>query len=609
MKRKLLLLLSAAVLLFVTAGYSFAEEVDAARAEQVARSFFKFDPVRSKRNLRLRQVENGFLAATKSNSPAFFVFERIGGGFVIISGDDRSKPVLGYSFTNYFFDPENMPESASEFFEDLEHQIAFTRTLGGNASREARDAWAIVESPTKASNAFASKSKLETPTWGQNAPFNDLAPTVDGKKAVAGCVPLAMSMICRFYSYPAKGTGTLDSYTYNSDKNTTQRVDGFELGHEYQWDKIRMEYNEGEYSDEEAAAVARLVYDCGVMVQAKYDASTSANTGGMVSAAIEHLGFDAGATIVNRGFYTDDIWTGMLENELNVRPVLYSARREGDYGHTFLLDGYDDKDNFSINWGWKGTGNGYYALSSFAYSPDRAYLFNHSACFGLKPDEGGVSEPYLFLYSSKSSSSGTEYTGLTPSIDPIVPRSNFTMKVGALSNGGNAPFEGYFILAITDSDGNIKDFVSGSQHYDITNPRSWRGFSSVSCILQIYPRKGDRIRLFYCSDKEVTENPVPWKPVRWDSTDGTVGEILLTDNQTLAEVTSLSYSKTTGLLTIETKDGVKVKIEGGNIPADAVTSYVTSIVIDASLIPSSTYKLIMERDDERLEMKLKMGKK
>lgn len=583
-----------------------ADTVSRERALDAARAFFQYDGSFSPRRTVLHEVS--FAPLTKSSAdPAFFIFERQGGGFVIVAGDDRCRPILGYSFTEPFADPSSMPEGLREWLEDYAEQVALVRSQGFSATPAAQSAWAAVEMPTKAGNGgFEPAHKLETPRWGQGEPFNNLAPIVDGKRAVAGCVPLAMSMICRFYCYPERGTGSLPGYTYTAEENSASiSIEGYDLGYAYDWEKIKMEYKE--YTTEEADAVSRLVYDCGVMVQAKYGSSTSSNTGNMVRQAIDHLGFDAGAVYENRGFYSDEEWTVKLKTELQERPVMYSARREGDFGHTFLLDGYDKRDYFSINWGWTGSSNGYYALSSFIASENRAYIYKHAAVFGLKPDAGGIGTCYLYLTSGKASS-GTEYNGLTPLVDKIVPRKTFDMKVGGLANGGNQPYEGYFILAVTDSEGNIKDFASGSQIYSETNPRSWRGYSAISCVVPIYPRAGDRIRLFYCDDNEIVQNPVPWKPVRWDRTQDIVAEIELTDEQTLAEVTSVKYAKTTGLLTVETKDGVDWKLSGASATASEAVQYAgTTMSIDTSLLPKGSYTLTLSRDKEKVELKLKMG--
>ena len=90
-----------------------AENVGRDRALEAARTFFQYDRARSPRRVVLHELP--FAPQTKAAAdPAFYVFEREGGGFVIVAGDDRCRPVLGYSFTRPFVDPSAMPESLRE---------------------------------------------------------------------------------------------------------------------------------------------------------------------------------------------------------------------------------------------------------------------------------------------------------------------------------------------------------------------------------------------------------------------------------------------------------------------------------------------------------------
>ena len=43
------------------------------------------------------------------------------------------------------------------------------------------------------------------------------------------------------------------------------------------------------------------------------------------------------------------------------RPVLYTGNTESG-GHAFVCDGYDESGLFHINWGWGGSGDGYFSL-------------------------------------------------------------------------------------------------------------------------------------------------------------------------------------------------------------------------------------------------------
>ena len=248
-----------------------------------------------------------------------------------------------------------------------------------------------------------------------------------------------------------------------------------------------------------------------------------------------------------------------------------------------------------INWGWNGDSNGYYALSAFVPNPDRKYTLKHGAVFGLVPDRGGVSAEYLYLLSG-TSSSGIDFKGLETD-GPVVPRKDFKMKVGGICNGGNAPFTGYFIVALTDAEGKIKDFVCGSQFYDTTNPRSWRGYYNIPCVLNTYPSEGDRLRAFYRGENW-GENQ--WTPFLYDMTDGTVGEILVSDDQSLAEATRLSYGKLLRLVNIETKDNVEweLKASDGKAVTGCVNYSGTSMTIDASSLKGG-YTLTLKRGSDQ----------
>ena len=580
----------------------WGEPVGVERAGEIARAFFQRDRNVALRLAPIQPVERAAVPLTKAApaEPAFHIFNRAGGGFVIIAADDACNPILGYSFTHSFGLGPDMPAGLSEWLDDLEEQVVFAREGSVAERQRALRKWDAVFVRTKAGeDGYKPVVKHETAEWGQDEPFNNLAPVVDGKKAVAGCVPLAMSMLARFFSYPPVGTGTLPGYTYTTDAGSSQSISGYELGEPYAWDKIKMNYAE-EYTEEEGAAVARLVYDCGVMVQAKYDASTSANTFKMSAKAIEYLGYDPGAIGYYRGFFTDDQWLAMLQKELQDHPVLYSAHREGG-GHSFLVDGYDEWGFLSVNWGWNGKSNGYYALSAFAPSPERQYIHQHGAVFGLKPATGGTPVSYLYLYNG-TSSSGITFNGLEVQGE-IVPRHTFTMKVGGVCNGGNTTFDGQFILALTDSQGKIKDFVCGSQVVDQLESRKWVGYSDISCILNTYPAPGDSIRCFYRSTLW-PEND--WRPIYFDVTEGVVGAIPVYDNQTLAEATDFAYSKTVKSVTINTKDHVSwsLKSSTGAEVKDVVSYSGVQMIIDATSL-TGTYTLTLKRDDDQYSLTLK----
>ena len=586
-----------------------ADQVTAERAREAARMFFTHDRNVALRMAPLRQVELASAPLTKAGNdrPSYYIFNRAGGGFVMIAGEDVCTPVLAYSFTNSFGDVSDMPENLREWLDDLEEQIAFVRTDGQRAPEEAV-AWSELMTPTKAGGvSYLPAVKHETPVWKQTEPFNRLTPVVDGEHTVIGCVPLAMGMLMRFFGYPVKGEGTLDGYSYTLDNGSTCTIDGFSLGHPYEWDKIKFDYRNG-YTEEEADAVSRLVYDCGVAVQAKFDESTSASTPTMAGCAVQYFGFDGGACFHKRAHFTDEVWLQMLEEELQSQPILYSARRETG-GHAFLLDGYDENGNLSVNWGWGGSANGYYALSAFTPSETRKYIYNHGAVFGLKPKEGEGGSPQEYLYyQAGTASSGTVYNGLTVTEETITPGISFTVTAGFLYNGGITPFEGEYCIVLVDAQDQIKDFLCPTKTFNELKAGSGRGYSNISCVMRLYPLEGDRVKLVYRSAKWPAG---VWEFPLYDHTSDIVAEIPVSDNTLIADVTSIGYSKTSGDVVIETKDAVdwSLKNASGAAVTDGITYDVTTLTIKAGELAQGSYTLVLKRGQENLQMTIKMGTK
>jgi hypothetical protein len=81
----------------------------------------------------------------------------------------------------------------------------------------------------------------------------------------------------------------------------------------------------------------------------------------------------------------------LLINELVAgRAIVYNAiDTKNSAGHSFNLDGYDGSGHFHVNWGWGGTGNGYFNLDGLR---DKAmnmdYDAYHVAVIGIgAPDQ------------------------------------------------------------------------------------------------------------------------------------------------------------------------------------------------------------------------------
>lgn len=184
-----------------------------------------------------------------------------------------------------------------------------------------------------------------TTTWGQYAPYWNDTPTKDGKQCLTGCVATSLAQILNYYKYPA------------------QLSDGTVID----WDNMLPSYEEGKYTDAQAAAVALLMARCGEVANMSYgtDVSTS-----QVS-DIESYGFaEKFGYIVKYYGYRDypnqqdaKLWKEVIFKELSAgHPVLYggTSYKNGEnnyFSHSFVIDGYNSKGLVHVNYGFNGAGD------------------------------------------------------------------------------------------------------------------------------------------------------------------------------------------------------------------------------------------------------------
>ena len=125
-KRHALLLL---MLLPLALGLS-AKPVDMTTATQEAQSFLQQHRSGS---TTLRMVSNAPRLLSTGDQSYYYVFNIDGGGFVIVSGDDRTVPILGYSDTGSF-DEKKIPANMKAWLGSYAEQIK-----GGNEHGTGKD--------------------------------------------------------------------------------------------------------------------------------------------------------------------------------------------------------------------------------------------------------------------------------------------------------------------------------------------------------------------------------------------------------------------------------------------------------------------------------------
>lgn len=365
---------------------AFAGEVT---EEQAFRKAMQFMPGKQFKQQRMRR-------APAKVGNAYYVFNaENAGGFVIVSGDDRATPILGYGNQGNL-DLENLPGNLKWWLESYAAQMA---VLG-----DVREASA----PNVVGPAI---EPLIHSKWNQDWPYNNMCPDgncVDydeagydiNNRCVTGCVPTAMAQVMYYWKYP-KSCHALDSYEAAEGKMLKALPETT-----FKWDYMTDTYSYLS-SDESANAVAELMRYCGQAIHSYYAPGVSSGYADP-SVIAKDFGYSKNIRELERDDYTIRQWETIVYQELAARrPILYSGA--SDMGaHQFIIDGYDGQGLFHINWGWSGIPDAYFVLSLADSGSEQgiggsvgAYYFGQKALFNMQPgEEGEVMRPLMRMLGS-----------------------------------------------------------------------------------------------------------------------------------------------------------------------------------------------------------------
>jgi len=207
-----------------------------------------------------------------------------------------------------------------------------------------------------------------TATWNQTCYYNAMTPTVSSGgscgRAYTGCNATALAMICKYYGYPANGIGG----THCNSNFTTNCVNfGAQT---YSFAAMPLNVTSAN------AEVAKLMYNLGVACDMQWSNSNSTSF------------FDG--TILKKYFaYSPKMYSTASFMFSTTSDLIIALKAELDAGrpvfakggaHFYLIDGYNASNQFHMNFGWSGTHNGYYAITTVTnaagnFTPSN-FLFN-----------------------------------------------------------------------------------------------------------------------------------------------------------------------------------------------------------------------------------------
>ena len=184
--------------------------------------------------------------------PAYYIIEYSEGGWAIISAQSSSEPLIGYNHTGKYVAPEpmqalldmNARRIVKEAEMNLESHIAW------NEDMRRKPAADIESTPDVA--------PLITIDLNQGDPYNRQCPTIDGQRALVGCVAVGMAQAMMVARFPLRPNG---KHSYSS-RNAGVLSINYDEEADYDWDAMYASPETQNYDE-----IARLVYHCGVSLR------------------------------------------------------------------------------------------------------------------------------------------------------------------------------------------------------------------------------------------------------------------------------------------------------------------------------------------------------
>ena len=347
--KKLSLVLS---LLFATVFCTIAQTaqtVDEALANKTAQAFASTHQTLKSQELTLVSNEG------------VFIYNIGGQGFVIISGNTVLPPVLAWSDQGVFPNLEEAPDNYSSWIRHYDEMIDFAEANHIGPEPKIQCLWDEAAQGIFGTRDAQTVDPLVSTHWNQDCYYNEYCPEAPGwgwggwgggpcGHCYAGCVATAMAQVMKYWNYPETGFG---SHSYVHSEYGEQSANF--AATTYHWDQMPNDvWNSND-------AVATLLYHCGVSVNMNYSGSGSGAQSADVEVAMRSYFGYCGAKYRQKTNYQEDAWIAMLKAELDLSHPIYYSGANGDSGHAFVCDGYDSNDLMHFNFGWSGSGDGYYS--------------------------------------------------------------------------------------------------------------------------------------------------------------------------------------------------------------------------------------------------------
>ena len=305
------------------------------------------------------------------------------GATVLLSGNKSCIPILGYilpekgddstdGILNHY---DELPDGLRYFVDMYAAQVEYC--FQNEVPEAYKKEWnGLQQYDANKSGNTRSVAPLISTKWGQSEAncgslnaYNYYAPGCGTiTHCMAGCVAVAMGQILKKWNYPQEN---------------------YYKCHLYDWSNMPNELRAPNNSNypQQKHEIAQLLLDCGISVKMRYckDTCTKSTSGAfsyLVPSALDSFNYKS-SNLRCKSSYSDIAWVDSLKSDLdNGFPIYYDGDGP-DGGHAFVCDGYDNNNMFHFNWGWRGSFDGYYALTNL--NPSYNFTNNQCAVFHIQP--------------------------------------------------------------------------------------------------------------------------------------------------------------------------------------------------------------------------------
>ena len=239
-----------------------------------------------------------------------FVYNLQGGGFVIISDDDRTMPVLGYSTTGEVNVNDMAPGFASQlqkYNEQLKAIAEGAEVSAYTPHRNTRSVGPLIQTQWNQWSADGTR-------YNSMLPIDSTLPQT-GYRPTTGCVATAAAQVMNYWQWPVNGRGSnCISQNYGCWHYGTLCAD-FESS-TYDWENMPAQLN-GNSTQAQRDAVGLLQYHCGIASNLKYNSDCQASTSGYTFAIHFALNqffkYNVHSLHESRNNYSDAEWLSLMK--------------------------------------------------------------------------------------------------------------------------------------------------------------------------------------------------------------------------------------------------------------------------------------------------------